>query len=350
MVTARRRPWWNYLRISVRALIVVILAVGCCLGWFVRSARNQRDAVAALGRTRSGVFYDWQRAKVGSVVGYRLDAMPPWPKWLVDGLGVDYFGHVVEVIFEGGDADLVHVPPLGRLDRLYVTNTSSVTDAGLDHLKGMTGLRRLHLPWLRVSDAALKHVEGLTALRSLGLTGTRVTGTGFQHLKGLPALEELYLGHTRVDDRGLIHVGRLTGLEVLDLSTTKITDAGLVDLKGLHNLKTLDLAGTKIGNAGLAHLKGLTSLQELNLWKTHATDVGVQELQNALPNLKIKPPAPTDVAPSNLQILDERGQAIGPNGLAIADWEGYIANPAIQFFIVPPSDAAFPAKSRAHSG
>jgi hypothetical protein len=32
------------------------------------------------------------------------------------------------------------------------------------------------------------------------------------------------------------------------------------------------------------------------------------------------------------------------NGLILVDWEGYIANPAIEFFIVPPASATFPVR------
>ena len=50
-VSRPRRP---YLRFSVCALIVLVLAIGAGLGWIVNSARIQRDAVKAIetgGRT-----------------------------------------------------------------------------------------------------------------------------------------------------------------------------------------------------------------------------------------------------------------------------------------------------------
>jgi hypothetical protein len=42
------RPWRRYLRFSVRGLIVVVLLMGAWLGSIVRSARIQREAVAAI--------------------------------------------------------------------------------------------------------------------------------------------------------------------------------------------------------------------------------------------------------------------------------------------------------------
>jgi hypothetical protein len=55
-----RRQW---LRLSVRGLIVLVLIVGGGLGWIahlVRSAQGQRDAVAAVRKVGGFVLYDWQ--------------------------------------------------------------------------------------------------------------------------------------------------------------------------------------------------------------------------------------------------------------------------------------------------
>ena len=41
-------PWRRFLRFSVRGLIVVVLVIGAGLGWIVRQAHIQRDAVAAI--------------------------------------------------------------------------------------------------------------------------------------------------------------------------------------------------------------------------------------------------------------------------------------------------------------
>lgn len=41
-------------------------------------------------------------------------------------------------------------------------------------------------------------------------------------------------------------------------------------------------------------------------------------------------------------VRDIFGRDIGAHGIILVDWEGYMANPAIEFSIVPPSDAVFP--------
>jgi hypothetical protein len=58
-----------------------------------------------------------------------------------------------------------------------------VTDAGLEHLKGLTKLHGLYLGQTRITDAGLKHLEGLTGLRDLGLLETQVTDAAVQQLK-----------------------------------------------------------------------------------------------------------------------------------------------------------------------
>src|SRR5262245_43945504 len=73
----------------------------------------------------------------------------------------------------------------------------------------------------------------------------------------------------------------------LQFKSTKITDAGLTHLKGLPRLRTVALENAKITNAGLAHLKDLIDLEALNLKGTKVTDAGVQELQKALPKVKV---------------------------------------------------------------
>jgi hypothetical protein len=65
-----------------------------------------------------------------------------------------------------------------------------VTDAGLEHLKGLTQLQTLLLDNTAVTDAGLEHLKGLTQLKSLHLGGTKVTDAGVNELrKALPHVE-----------------------------------------------------------------------------------------------------------------------------------------------------------------
>jgi len=356
METPNKRPWWSYLRLSLRGLIVLVLVVGGGLGviaHFMRSASIQREAVAAVQKLNGSALYDFQfeGPNFRLIQGSNIIAqdVPGWPKWLVDRLGLDYFGNVKQVSFRnrgvrigaGGpsskeidetlshvgqlsqltnlsiismrvtDTGLAHLEGLSNLRTLMLRGGSSVTDAGLIHLKRMSRLKQLFLEDSQVTDAGLAHLKGLTSLEGVNLRNTQVGDAGLAHLMGLAHLEwlgldrthvtdaglvpllrtrtrwtSLYLSDTKVTDKTLEALENMTSLGSLSLRNTQVTDNGLAHLKGLTKLNSLDLYGTRVTNAGLTHLKGLTNLWDLNVVSTKVTDAGLQELRRSLPNLK----------------------------------------------------------------
>jgi hypothetical protein len=185
------RPWRRFLRFSVRALIVLVLVIGAWLGWIVRSARIQREAVAAIRRAGGAVEYDWQRTSGKSTAR----DTPRAPAWLTDLIGVDHFGDVTTVTLRGA------------------------TDAALAQVGRLTCLQTLELNSKQppLSDAGRAHLEGLTNLSVLDLSATRVSDAGLAHLKRLTSLSELDLDDTKVSDAGLVYLARLTSLSVLNL-------------------------------------------------------------------------------------------------------------------------------------
>ena len=115
------RPWRRFLRFSVRGLFVLVLVIAAALGWIVRSARIQREAGAAIDRAGGSVTYDWNWRNGDEVRGGE-----PWAsKWLVDLIGVDYFGHVSAVWlcvpWQVTDPTLAQVGHLSHLERLALT-------------------------------------------------------------------------------------------------------------------------------------------------------------------------------------------------------------------------------------
>ena len=65
-----------------------------------------------------------------------------------------------------------------------------MSDAGLEHLGGLTSLEGLTLSRTPVTDAGLKHLEGLTNLADLALYDTQVTPEGVKKLQeALPECE-----------------------------------------------------------------------------------------------------------------------------------------------------------------
>jgi len=149
---------------------------------------------------------------------------------------------------------------------------SPVVDEHLQHLKVLTKLERVYLSGLtRITDAGLQHLTNLTNLKELDISGSvanpnrrHITDTGLEHLKGLTNLEKLSLNHTQ------------------------ITDAGLAHLMGLHSLKMLDLRNTMVTDLALEFLWRLKKLELLNLADTKVSAEGVSKLQKALPNCEIR--------------------------------------------------------------
>jgi hypothetical protein len=86
---------------SVRALMIFVLVLGCVLGWTVRQADIQRTAVQTLQRQGALVLYDCQFKN-----GIPNPNAKPWaPKWIIDRLGVDYFANAVYVVAATRDMD-----------------------------------------------------------------------------------------------------------------------------------------------------------------------------------------------------------------------------------------------------
>ena len=146
--SAASRPWRRFLRFSVRGMIVVVLVMGGWLGLLVAKCANPaRGGGGDSEEARGFVTYDWERVAAiqetrGRVIfdsdrsdKNLLPVGKPWaPRWLIDIVGVDYFGHVVSVWLPGKtDADNVHVGRLTRLQRLDLHN-SYLSDAGMEHL------------------------------------------------------------------------------------------------------------------------------------------------------------------------------------------------------------------------
>ena len=257
----RRFSWRRLVQYRLRTLLILTTIIAVWFAWWSYTARQQRVAVAALQKAGASVQYDFRLPLTGA-----MDDPPQWPKWLLNHVGVDYFGSVNAVEFRGAET----------------------TDAKLEYLKGLTTLQWLDLGGAEISDAGLVDLKGLTALQGLGLGGTPVTDAGLKHLAVLKALQGLSLDNTLITDAGVEYLKKLTSLEKLDLHNTQVTDAGLKYLNSLTGLETLQLENTQVTDAGLEHLKGLIALQLLFLDGTPVTDAGVARLKQSLPNCNIR--------------------------------------------------------------
>jgi internalin A len=262
------RPWRRFLRFSVRGMIVAVLLIGGWLGWIVRSARIQRDAVAAIRRADGFVLYDWEWCN-----GRKFPGKPWAPDWLIRAIGVDYFGRAACVT--------------------YFRRVDNFNEALLVERQKHPRHPDYTPPYFRVrvpgyDGAFAADLKSLADLSDLNLSSTDVTDDGLANFAGLTSLVRLNLEGTQITDAGLIQLERLTKIEYLALSGNRITDAGLLHLTGLAKLWALDLRDTQVTDSGLRHLERIPSLSSLDLRGTQVTDAGLKQLHEALPGLSIE--------------------------------------------------------------
>jgi hypothetical protein len=99
---------------------------------------------------------------------------------------------------------MIHVGRLRRLEELYLQVSaashdpvSRLTDEGMGHVAGLNRLRTLLLSSNRVGDAGLAHLKELTGLEELTILMTQATPDGVAGLqKSLPQLRLAWYGCT----------------------------------------------------------------------------------------------------------------------------------------------------------
>lgn len=246
-----------------------------------REARIQRDAVLAIQNVVGGVLYDWQfqdgKVRLGPGKKGILKVVPFWPKWLVDRIGVDYFGYVHHVAVNGRDR-----------------YSSKEIDQAMRHIGQLRRIESLSLADVPVTEAGLAHLERLTKLRRFILRGSvSLSDNGLAHMAHLTSLNRLAIDCPRISEAGLTRIGGLTELRSLYIKSPSVSDAVLPRLKGLTQLESLTLEDARVTDAGLEHLKGLRQLNTLLLFRTAVSESGAAALREALPRTRIERARPS---------------------------------------------------------
>ena len=258
------KTWRRWLRLSVRSLMVVILIIGCGIGWIIHRARAQRTAVSAVKKAGGVAIYACEY-KSGSSP---LVALSSWRSMIADSIGIDFVDHVVLVQIQDAGLETSRQKALARL-------------------VDFQAVEYLNLVGSSVTNDVLAQFQGMNRLRVIMLQNTRVTDAGLVRLKGLTSLEEVYLTNCDITDAGLGELKALTRLASLSLINTRITDAGLHQVIALPALKELSLDHSNVTDAAVPTLKRLGSLKKLSLAGTKISTSGVEELEKALPNTSI---------------------------------------------------------------
>jgi internalin A len=272
-------------RLSVRAMMALILILGAGLGWVVHRANVQRDAVAAITtprrNTRGSVSYDWQ-----FVAGkFAVAARPRGPKWLRDALGPDVFDTVVIVTIKGDNVDDGFLQSVGKLhgvEKVDIVGHAApdLTPAGMAHLCTLPRLKTLNVPGVAIPRGFVAGLAGRTGLRELWLRKAAVTDDEMAIIGRFADLEVLQLDGSNVTDRGFAQVANLKKLTILDMPGVRITD--LAPVADLAQLDVLSLAPTRAtfarsvpspgGPSSLGPLRRLTKLTQLSLGTTRIED------------------------------------------------------------------------------
>jgi hypothetical protein len=234
------------------------------------------------------------------------------------------------VAIQVADEDLKDVSKLADLQVLDLSY-SEITNAGLQHLRGLKHLHTLDLRNTRIDDAGLQVLQHLKNLKRLYLTNCPVTDKGLVHLHELANLEELFLRggdesvekgvrcsyplpgdfdvwywKNEVTDKGLRQLKELKHLRKLYLNGRQLTDAGLKELRELTNLRELTIDVTEVTDEGLKHLSGFQQLEKLSLELTRVTDEGLKHLVG-LERLQMLDLAGTEVTDKGMKTLLKLG-------------------------------------------
>lgn len=162
------KPRRKRLRLTLGAMMIVVVGIAGVLGWVVHRAHLQRDAIAAITKlrrnTRGSVSYDWQYVAgqgdedakprrpmpkwMRGVLKFDEHARPRGPKWLRDALGPDVFDTVVNVHIEGDNVDdelLENVAKLQGVEILTIQGHAApdLTTAGMAQLRTLSRLKHL---------------------------------------------------------------------------------------------------------------------------------------------------------------------------------------------------------------
>jgi hypothetical protein len=167
-----------------------------------------------------------------------------------------------------GDEGPKLVRELGRVVKVSFARTS-VTDAGLAPLAGMTTIEYLDLSETKVQGPGLANLRGMP-LWSLSLAGTPLNDAGMNQLPDFSELRDLYLGETRISGAFVAQLRRFPKLEYLNIEGLPVTDEIVGELISLP-LQNLDLSNTEITSASISHLEKMTTLRYVQLCGTKIT-------------------------------------------------------------------------------
>jgi hypothetical protein len=288
------RHWWKRLpvRLSLRALMFLVLVFAGGLGWIIHRARVQRRAVVAIVRLGGAVQYDWQFG--GSSLAPIKATGPTAPTWLRKALGDEYFQAVSSVTLldhsklpgqrpplppglpldgpewraerEGRLREeevkqafmkdqLACLEDLDRLEALFLVDDPLLTPKGIARLGRLSHLRGFYSSWQPLRPEGLHQLGRLTNLERLAIRVDEGEDADFSFLNQLTKLRSLYIESSKITEPVVNRIGRLKQLELLQLEGSTISDAGTIHLRGLTKLRSLSFQGANLSGQAMKDLR-----------------------------------------------------------------------------------------------
>ena len=169
--------WFSF---SLKTLLVVMTALAVWLGFYVKSFRDRRAAVAAIEQFDGamGIKYlgpDWLRKFVDD------------EKYFWDPAGV-HFNTTYHITDDDLQQVMRHLTGFKRLHDLTLQG-SAITDDGVAMLLPLSDkLVYLDLAGTKTTDLGVKHLKKFRYLTTLDISNTAVTLAGYEELrKALPS-------------------------------------------------------------------------------------------------------------------------------------------------------------------
>jgi hypothetical protein len=248
-------------------------------------AFNRADPRSYRRRPRRGAFIRWARR---IVIVLAVLTVPP-------GMGVLWLWHgwkAEQRELAATGWEWLHTEPLYSwlpkvlparwrfmADRVTFLVGWHATDAELEHLKGFAHLDSLSFVGGGVTDAGLAHLRPMTGLKLLFLRDTGATDAGLAHLAGLTQIQTLSLYGCQISGMGLVHLKSMTRLKYLGLPDTQVTDTAVEPLAALGSLKTLDVRGTAMTAEGVQRLR--RALPGTQVWALSPLRGGTQRTRGS---------------------------------------------------------------------
>lgn len=212
--------------------LIVVLTIGLLLVWLLVNSitkARQRALVAAL--TQAGAHAEVNPD--GSVRMLEISRLPP--QNLGDNL--DRLARLRNLYAMNLDHAAITrkelEPVLAEMDlcQLHMVGTD-ISDDAVDVITRQKQLEALDVRATFLSDDGIRDIAaGLPRLRNLRVAETWITDAGLQHLAGLSDLEILDIRQTDISDDGLIAIREFPSLQVLRVNGTRITPEGARALK-----------------------------------------------------------------------------------------------------------------------